>query len=181
MKRLFIILALSILLSGLAYAEGVIIELKGSYFAPSEKNFMDIYGAGLMYGGEATFRIWRNIEIWAEVNYFRKEGELTLTKDKTKLEILPIGGGLKYRLYFGRLSFYGGLGLGYFISEESNVIGDVTKNGLGYIGKIGSYIKIINGLLIDLNINYSYCKIKPPDFGVNIGGLTAGIGIGYEF
>jgi len=35
--------------------------------------------------------------------------------------------------------------------------------------------------LIDLYLSYSYCKIKPADFEINIGGIEAGIGIGYKF
>ncbi len=30
-------------------------------------------------------------------------------------------------------------------------------------------------------IIYSYCRMKPADYRINIGGLEAGIGIGYEF
>jgi hypothetical protein len=42
-------------------------------------------------------------------------------------------------------------------------------------------MKVTGGLIIDLHISYSYCKMKPADYRINIGGFEAGIGIGYEF
>lgn len=57
----------------------------------------------------------------------------------------------------------------------------MSKGGLGYIGKIGSYVKVTGGFLIDLYVNYSYCKMRPADFKINIGEIEAGVGIGYEF
>lgn len=180
MKKAFILLATLISLSGWAIAGDGVIELKGSYFTPSDKDFKDIYGSGLMYGTELTFGVWKNLDIWIGISYFSKSGQLTLTEEETSFKMTPISGGVKYRLSTGTVKFYGGLGLSYFTSKESNVIGDVTKNGLGYIVKVGSYVKVISRLVIDLYIDYSYCKIKPPDFGVNIGGIAAGIGLGYE-
>jgi len=49
------------------------------------------------------------------------------------------------------------------------------------VGRAGSYVKVTKGLLIDFFADYSYCKIKPADYEVNIGGLGLGIGIVYEF
>lgn len=57
----------------------------------------------------------------------------------------------------------------------------MSKGGLDYIGKIGSYVKVTGGFLIDLYVNYSYCKMRLADFKINIGEIKAGIGIGYEF
>jgi len=181
MKKAFILLAILISLSSWAIAGDGVIEFKGSYFSPSDKDFKDIYGGGLLYGGEVTLGVWKNLDLWVGINYFSKTGALTLTEEETSFKMTPISGGVKYRLSTGTVKFYGGFGLSYFNSKESNVIGTVTKNGLGFITKIGGYVKIISGLVINLNIDYSYCKIKPPDFGVNIGGIAAGVGLGYEF
>lgn len=181
MKKLVIMLAIAILFPGISYAGDGIIELKGSYFYPSERAFKDIYSGGLNYEGEATFRTWKNLELWAGISYFRKNGKLSLTKEKTSLQIIPIGAGIKYRFPAGNLCGYVGLGVRYFHSTESNVIGDVTKNGLGYIAKIGCYINVKGGWVIDIYMDYSYCQIEPPDFGLNIGGIVTGIGIGYKF
>jgi len=181
MKKLVIIIVSVILLSGLANAADFIVELKAHYLHPSEEAFRDIYGGGMMYGGEVSIGVSRRLDVWFGGSYFSKKGELTFTKEETKLEIYPIGGGLKYRLSEGILSFYIGAGLNYYQYKESNPIGDVSKSRWGYIYKIGSYIKVIEGLMFDLYFNYSSCNIMPADFKINIGGIAAGVGIGYSF
>jgi hypothetical protein len=117
--------------------------------------------------------------VWGEL--FFKERELTFTKDETKLEIYPLGGGLKYRLTTGVFNLYAGADLNFYQYKESNPLWDVSKGGLGYIGKIGSYVNVTGGFLIDLYVNYSYCRLKPADFKIDIGGIEAGVGIGYSF
>ena len=181
MRKLIIIMVTVIFLSGLANATNVIVELKAHYLHPSEEAFRDIYGGGMMYGGEISIGVWRGLDVWFGGSYFSKKGELTFTKEETKLEIYPLGGGLKFRLSRGILDFYAGAGLNYYQYKESNPLGDVSKGGLGLIGKIGSYVRFTGGFLIDFYVNYSYCKIEPADFKINIGGIEAGVGIGYNF
>lgn len=181
MKKLIIIIVGVIFSVGQANAVDFTVELRGSYFHPSEETFRDIYGGGIKYGGELSIGVWRELEMWFGGSYFSRTGELTFTKEETKIEIYPIGGGLKYRLSKGILSLYIGAGLNYYQYKESNPLGDVSKGGLGYGGKIGSYVKVTRGLLIDLYVDYSYCKMKPADFEINIGGIEAGIGLGYRF
>lgn len=181
MRELAIIALLTVCLSGLAYTADVTVELKVHYFSPSEQAFKDIYGGGLMYGGEVSVGVWRDLDLWLGGSYFSKKGELTFTKEETKLELIPIGVGAKYRILSGNFALYVGLGLNYYQYKETNPIGDVSEGGLGYIGKVGSYVKVSERLLIDLYVNYSYCKVKPADFKINIGGLEAGAGVGYRF
>ena len=181
MKKILIFVAAVILFSGLGQALDFTIELKGQYFFPSEEAFRDIYGGGLMYGGELSIRIWKGLGVWLGGGYLSREGELTFTKEETNLEIIPLGGGLKYTLAVKPFQLYLGAGLNYYLYKESNPIGDVSDRGLGYTARIGSYIKVIKGFLIDLYLNYSYCQLLPADFEINIGGLEAGIGIGYSF
>ena len=181
MRKFIIIIVAVILLSGTANATDIIVEFKAHYLQPSEEAFRDIYGGGMMYGGEVSIGVWRGLDLWIGGSYFSKKGELTFTKEETKLEIYPLGGGLKYRLTTGILDLYVGVGLNYYQYKESNPLGDISKGGLGYIGKIGTYVKVTGGLVVDLYVNYSYCKTKPADFEINIGGIEAGVGIGYEF
>jgi hypothetical protein len=159
----------------------VIVELRAHYLHPSEKAFRDIYGGGIMCGGEVSVGIWRGPDVWFGGNCCSKTGELTFTKEEIKLEIYPLAGGLKYRLTTGIFDLYAGLGLNYYQYKESNPLGDISKVGSGYVGKIGSYVKVIGGFLIDLYVNYSYCRLKSADFKIDIGGIEAGVGIGYSF
>jgi hypothetical protein len=181
MRKLIIIIASVVLFAGMTNASDIIIELKAHYFHPSEEAFRDIYGGGMMYGGEVSIGVWKGLDVWFGGSYFSKTGELTFTEEETRLKIYPLGVGLKYRLKTGVFNLYAGAGLNYYRYKESNPIGDASKGGLGYIGKIGSYVNIAGSLLVDLYVNYSYCKLKPADFKIDIGGIEAGMGLGYSF
>jgi len=181
MRKLAIIVAITICLSGLANATDVTVELKAHYFNPSEQAFKDIYGGGVMYGAEISIGVWKALDLWFGGSYFSKKGELTFTKEETKLELLPIGGGVKYRILSGNFVLYVRLGLNYYQYKESNPIGEVSEGGLGFVGQIGSYVTIVGGLVFDLYVDYTYCKIKPVDFEINIGGIAVGAGVGYRF
>ena len=161
-----------------AQAGSVVMEVKGNYFYPREKAFKDIYGGGLVYGGEISVGIWKNLDIWIGGYCFSKNGELSFTGEETSLQIVPLGGGLKYRINTGVLSFYGGGGVNYFNYKESNVIGDVKSGAAGFVIKMGAYLKPVDKFLIDIFVEYSYCRITPADFTIDIGGIKAGIGIG---
>jgi hypothetical protein len=182
MKKIIAILIVVLLSSTIATAEGIIFEIKGSYFSPSDKDFRDIYGGGLMYGGELTIGVYKGFSVWFGVNFFTKTGELTFSQEETSVNNSLYGGGLKYNFYSGkRIDIYGGLGAYNFHSKESNIIGNVTTSSFGPVGKFGLNINIVEKFLFDLYFEYSYCKVKPSDFGVIIGGFSTGIGLGYEF
>jgi hypothetical protein len=181
MKRISLITAAIITISGFAHGGDFMVELKAHYFSPSEQAFKDIYGGGLMYGAEINIGVWKDLDLWFGGSYFSKKGELTFTKEETKLKLFPIVGGGKYRILSGNFALYVGLGLNYYQYKETNPIGDVSEGGLGFVGKIGSYVTIVGGLVLDLYMDYTYCKIEPADFEVNVGGIAAGVGLGYRF
>jgi len=180
-KKLVGIIAVIFFFSGYASAVDFMIELRAQYFNPSEQIFRDIYGSGLMYGGEASIEFWKNLQFWVGGNYYSGDGELTFTKEETSLQIIPIGGGIRYRLPVGIFNFHVGIGINYFQYKESNILGEVNEGGIGYVGKIGVMIKVVKGLMIDLGVEYSYCKMTPADSTINIGGIAPGIGLGYVF
>jgi len=181
MRRLGIILAILFFIQGLANAGEVLFKIKGSYFYPSDKSFQDIYGAGLMFGAEASTEILKNFEMWVEAGYFSKKGELSFTKEETKLRIIPVGGGVRYLFPARRLRYYFGLGVNYYRYREANLLGTVNYGRLGLAAKAGSFIKLKKKIFIDLYLGYSFCKMKPADFRFNIGGVEAGIGVACQF
>jgi hypothetical protein len=181
MKKIVITAAISFLLSGIANAGEVMVKLKGSYFHPLDKAFQDIYGGGIMYGVEASTGILKNLEMWIEGGYFFKKGKLSFTKEETRLQIIPIGGGLRYVFSVKRLNFFSGIGINYYRYREANPIGTVIWGRLGAVGKIGSFFEVRERIMIDFYLNYSYCEMKPSEFRFNVGGLESGIGIGYRF
>lgn len=181
MKKLTGMIAVLLLISVSAGAANVLVELKAGSFSPAEKAFRDIYGGGFQYGGEINIGISKRFDLWIGGSYFSKNGKLTFTQEDTTVSIIPLGLGIRFKLLDGNIKPYVGLGLNYYQYKESNLLGEVSTGGLGFVVKTGGIFKISGGLLADLFFGYSYCRMKPADFEINIGGLEAGIGIGYEF
>jgi len=179
MKKMALI-GLMVLTASSSAFSFIVLEVKGQYFSPSERAFRDTYGAGWMAEGEIAIRLFRGLELWAGGGSYSKKGQLTFTGEQTTLTIQPLGGGFRYRVTSGKVSGYAGVGVSYYRYKESNPIGDVSKNSVGYVGKAGVYFRILPGLLLDLNLGYSYCKMKPVDSEINIGGIAAGAGLAIE-
>lgn len=182
MKRISTVCLALIFVSGLALAGDFAVEARGQYFNPVDQAFKDIYGGGMMFGGKAIISVWKGLAVWAGADYFSKKGETTFTKEETTLRIIPVGIGLRYSHPLSpAFRIYGGLGLQYHSYSEKNEIGDVSESGIGILGEAGGIVNIVGGLFIDIFIDYSYCKFKPEDFKINIGGLSAGVGVGIQF
>jgi opacity protein-like surface antigen len=183
MRKCLFVFSLLILLAGLSQAADIRIEAKASYFQPSEADFRNIYGSGFQYGGELDIGLPGGLELWVAGSYFSKTGETTFTEEKIRLKIIPLGGGVKYGVMIGSFNLYAGLGLYYNQYKETDILGggDITKNKIGYVGKLGSILDLTKRLLLDFCLEYSTCKIQPADFSFDIGGLSFGAGLGYEF
>lgn len=182
MRKAIVMLVVIMVLSGHVIAKDYKVEIKGSYFTPSKTIFKEIYGGGMMYGFEASRRIWKGLNVWMGMRYFSKLGELTYTKERTRLGILTYEIGLRYsQPVHKNIEIYGGLGIDFNSYKESNIIGKVSKGGTGIETRIGSYVKVVKGFLIDAFFLYSNCNLKPADFKVQIGGIEVGFGLGYEF
>ena len=157
------------------------IKVRANYFSPSEQSFKNMYGGGITIGGEINIKIWKFIGLWLIGNHYSKKGSLPFTKESTEMTLIPIGGGLKLRFQSGVINPYIGIGPVIYIYEEKNPIGAAKGSKAGIIGQAGCYFRIIGGLLFDVSINYSYCKVKPQKIKADLGGIQAGIGLGFEF
>ena len=181
LKQLTGVVAVLLVVSGTAGAASVRIEIKAQYFQPSDQTFRDIYGGGPRYGGEVDIGLWKGFDLWLGGNYFSRDGELTFTKEKTELQIIPIGAGLKYRWTKGIVRLYTAAGLSSFQYKETNPIGEISQSQVGLTAELGSYVKIAGGLLVDVFLGYSVSYVETEDFKVNIGGVSAGLGLAYQF
>lgn len=157
------------------------IRVGANYFSPSEKSFKDMYGEGITFGGEVNIKLWRFIDLWLVGNYYSKEGELPFTKESTKMTLIPLGVGVKLMIQRDVINPYIGIGPVVYIYEEKNPIGKADGTGIGIIGEIGCYFRIAGGFLVDASVNYSYCEVKPQKIKADLGGIQAGIGLGYSF
>lgn len=177
MKKILMIIIALMFLSGLANASILMIEVKGGYYNPGGKYLRENYEEALTIGGEVTFGILPNMKLWVGGNYFSKSG----IEEGAKLALTPIGGGLKYKLSTGVVRFYGGAGISYTQYKESKPAGDLSKGQIGLVTKVGALFDLKGGLVIDLFFDYHFCKVKPADTKIDIGGVLFGIGIGFEF
>ena len=174
MKKVIMITMLVGLVSVMAAAS---VGLRAVYFQPSDADFKSIYGGGYKYGGEIAFNLTKGLDLWLDGGYYAKTGSLTYTKEETKLTLIPIGAGVRYRFLPGKLQPYVGAGARYTIFKESNVIGDVSSGGIGFIGKAGLAFFFAKSIGIDVHLAYSVCKMKPKDFEFDVGGLEIGAGL----
>lgn len=155
--------------------------MKVKYFQPSEQDFKEIYGSGMMYGAELSVILWEWIEFWASGDYFSRKGKLTVSGEDTELQIIPVYGGLKFRFPTEKINPYFGFGVGYFNYKEKNPIGTVENGDMGYIGQIGCIFEMTEGFIFDIHAAYSHCTVMPKNVKANLGGFQAGIGVGFEF
>ncbi len=156
-------------------------KIFADYFVPSEQSFKDIYGGGMAFGAEVNIKVWRLVDFWLVGNYYSKGGRLPFTKEDTDMTIIPIGLGLKLRVQRGALNPYLGFSPMIYIYEEKNEINEAKGTSFGFVGQAGCYFRVIGRFLIDVSVNYSYCKAKPQRIQAQLGGLQAGIGLGFEF
>jgi hypothetical protein len=170
-------------LAGFANASDFRIEARAQYFQPREQAFRDIYGSGPQFGGEFSIGLWRGLEIWLGGSYFAKKGLTTFAQEEIRIRIIPLGGGLKYGFLVGSFNLYAGLGIQYFKYKETAIPeGDhITEAKIGYVARLGSMVDLARPLILDFFLEYNICQMKPADFELDIGGLSFGIGLGWEF
>ena len=167
--------------AGFFRAESLTIQVRGSYFRPTDQFFRDIYGNGTSWGGELGFRFTERIGVWAGGDYFSKVGKLIFTEEETKVRIAPLTAGAKYYLSLGKLMPYVGAGLGYFQYKETNSIGTVEKGDIGFLVRAGFIFKLGAAFFMEIQGAWSTCSVQPLEVKANLGGFSAGIGLGLEF
>ena len=177
-KKLTLIVLLFLMCAGLGQAAEILFSARLSYLMPAEQAFRDIYGGGIKYGGTMAVALFKNFDVFVDGSFYLKKGELSYTKEETKLSVVPVILGLQYRIKSGKFQPFFGLGAGYFAFKETNIIGDVSKSGLGFAGRAGALFFVTKSIFIQAYANYSHCRMTPADFTINIGGIEAGIGFG---
>jgi opacity protein-like surface antigen len=155
--------------------------LRAGYFLAADSAYTDVYQNGLIYGGELRLG-GSKIAGWLEGSYRAETGELTYTKEQTEVSVLAVEAGALYRFMTGDLNPYAGAGIGYFMfKEENEAIGQVKQNKIGFCLVGGASYVLGKNFIVDARLKYEFCSMKPADFDIQVGGLTAGIGIGFRW
>ena len=199
-KRIFATLFFLILTPWLC-ADAFLIEGKLAYFLPNSSTLREIYGSSWL---NSQVEITHPLTCWPiplsafwSINYLSNCGESIDDQDGTKIRILPISGGLKFRHNLRddeklRIDFYAGAGARYYFIHVKNssdfVKRTVNKDGLGWVAQGGLLFFLNCRVCIDLFADYSsktfdFSSTAPLVTGhkVNVGGFSAGGGIGFQF
>jgi opacity protein-like surface antigen len=76
---------------------------------------------------------------------------------------------------------YVGAGLGYFQFKETNSIKTVEKGAIGFVVRAGLVFKLGAPFFMDVQGTWSTCSVQPLEVQANLGGFSAGVGLGLEF
>lgn len=151
------------------------------FFLASDSAYSDIYGNGVVFGGELRVG-GKRLAGWLEGSYRARTGQLSYTKEETKVSILAVEGGALYRFMTRSISPYAGAGLGFYVFDEKNVaIGEAKQSKVGFCGLAGVSWIVGGSFVLDARVKFSTCAMKPADFNINVGGITLGIGAGFRF
>ena len=156
------------------------IEAMGGHFQPREKNLRDAYESGLIYGLGLNVGIWEFAELWIAEKYFNKRVTDEAGEER-KINLVPLEGGLKFRLNKGKVNPYLGFGASYCLYKEVFLTGEIKDRKIGYIGLAGVFFKIKGGLVFDIHAHYSYCRVSSGEDELNVGGLHLGASLGFEY
>ena len=173
---------ISLILTGTAFAESFSIQFNASFFSPSDKYFKSIYGNAPMYGLKIGATITKGLVFWVDADFYTKNGRMTQTTEVTNLKLVPILAGLYLRLIpAGKFSPYLGGGIGYFLYQEKSPLGTVSKGDVGFVAQAGIVFKVGRTVFADLQGSYTACKVNPAGVEADLGGLKAGLGLGFAF
>jgi hypothetical protein len=187
MKKTLKILFATLAFAGMTTASwgaGVSLTFKGGQFWPSDSVFREVYKGGTVFGGELAKPLIGGLHLWAGMEYFGKSGLLSVSEEVTKVSIIPVYLGL--RCHFGKSAVrpYLGAAAAYFLLNEENPLGSVSKSGFGYLVQAGLLVKVAGPVSFDLYGNYRACKLKtgdPDPLEANIGGFSGGAGLVIRF
>lgn len=155
----------------------LMLQARAGYFVPAQAAFRDIYGGGPVLGAEARFGR-GHLGLWLEGSYFAGSGELSETAEPTDVKIMAVEGGGLWKIKPGKMSPYIGVGAGYYHFRETNVIGEARQGKVGFCAVAGAILTFGRHMVLDGRLKYNTCRMQPADFAIDIGGLTAGIGLG---
>jgi hypothetical protein len=139
-----------------------------------EPRFKAVYqkGATIRGIGFSAFII-KYTNLYFEVKYLQKSGELTYTKEKTKFQLLPVSLGIRLIKKFGPFyPFFGGGGDLYFY-YENNPIGTVLNYTKGYHFQGGIYLQLMRKLPLwfGTKLKYTRAKTQENNIIVQLGGF----------
>ena len=160
---------------------GVYFKIGADGFRPTASSMKSRYGDFWGGGGEIGVRLWKSVDLWLAGHYAEKSGALPVTGEGSKIVLTSIGGGLRLRLPAGPACFYAGGGPLFLVYKETNSIGLARGTKPGFVALAGVSLRLLGGLFLDVDAEYSSVVVKPKTIQADLGGLTLGLRLGFLF
>lgn len=164
------------------------------YFYPTDKKVREIYSDGWPeYQLELAYTFCGPWSVWTNVGYFTEDGHSIGFGDDTRLQLVPVGAGVKYNFNFAcNWDAYLGAGATYSfmrIKDDSEFVEEhVSKNAWGGVVKSGIRYHFYQCGFVELFTDYYYTKFNfsGDDDGIerhdaNLSGFLFGAGLGISF
>ena len=155
-------------------------------FVPTNSTFQRIYGyCKPSYEVELSKVIYNQFELFGNINYYSIKGKSVGFHDSTRINNVNFSFGAKYNYYFTcKDQFYVGIGAAIadvWIKNHTNYSGRRASKGVfGGVLKLGVNHYFTDHFFVDLFADYYYQPVKF-ESSVDVGGLRAGLGLGYRF
>lgn len=185
-KKSWVIIFLTVILNSVFFSPSSASDRQGTFeliigsYSMNEPRFKAAYQKGGLIGGfSLSVFIVRDFDFYFEMREFYKSGELTYTKEKTQLLLLPVSLGLRYSRPLGLFCPYLGVGIDYYFYGETNAIGSLVNYTRGFHFQGGSYFKISRKSPVWLNLRLKYTRAKTEENNIEIqlGGFEFGLGL----
>lgn len=178
-----------------------LVEAKVGYFYFLDDDLRDIFhSGGPKYELSLMYNVWCDLYIYSSIEYFNKHGHATGGTDcsghhpSTRIWFLPLNLGLLWDFCITPcIDFYVKAGPQYTWVNIKNNSDDVdhhnNKSGFGGFAGLGFLFDFWDCWVIDVYGTYNYLKFNHwhtskenvETHNPQLGGLTAGAGIGYRF
>ncbi|MCX7974057.1 MAG: hypothetical protein N3B16_06085 [Candidatus Aminicenantes bacterium] len=163
--------------------QGTLEFLAGRYQV-DDPRFKAVYAEnGRLYGMDLSANLLSPLNFYLEIKYFRKEGALTYTKEKSIFYLLPVSLGLRVIIPIWILHPFIGAGTDFYTYYEDNPIGTVLNFTNGYHLTAGLYLQA-GKLPLFLSARLKYTRaLAEEEKGrrIQLGGLESSLGFGFIF
>jgi hypothetical protein len=152
-------------------------------FQSASRGYREIYGQmAVMPEIKVACRIYKNFTVWGGVGLVSKQGFIAEVDEDAEIRqtFFSIGAGYAQKLS-PRLRLRGELGLAAIAFKEEALGGTLKGSGLGW--RIGADLDYFIGkkLFVILAAAYSDASDEVETGKIRLGGLQAGVGLGFAF
>lgn len=170
------------------------VELKLGYFYFGDSTLRKIYHQDALDTQiSASGSVWKWLRLYGAVNYISREGKSIGGHNRTEIMFLPVSLGLQAMINVSQdVKYYATVGPRlFYIHQENHFRGvDHSVNGttLGGFANTGFQVLFGDNFFIDLFGEYSWARTRFSTHKHNVythtrqvGGITVGGGLGYQF